>query len=210
MRIPTAIVLALFSFGPTGCASMNLASTSYVTEPERNQSRVFIWGSDYSAGIGTQHGICAQGALTATASSAALGAAFSDGTGTIDAEVAAEYAEAVSVLNASSVQTAYANIAYFYLCQIALNSQAKPTGGLSNEQIVTMFNAIGKAAADIKVPATTGVSITSPTSVAVVQEMFRKAGIVKDAEEIREELQEAAAEVEAGETEPATQGADGD
>lgn len=194
MRIAAAICSPVLAIGLSGCAWQHLTSDSYVHGG--NTNRVFVWNSDYSAGIGTEHGICAQGALTATARTAALGAQVADKAKTIDARAAAEYAEAVAALNVSSVQTSYANIAYFYLCQISLNRTGETSDGrLTGNQIEAMFKAVGESAAKINVGASAPVSISSPQAVAVVKEMFARAGIQKDDEEIERELEQIAGNV---------------
>lgn len=45
-----------------GCAHMNSRAIAY---DSTGGDRLFVWGSNYSAGIGTNDGICAQAATTA-------------------------------------------------------------------------------------------------------------------------------------------------
>ncbi len=131
-------------------------------------SRVIVWNPDYSAGIGNAKGQCAQGALTMTASS--LGAAL-EIVGKIEAGV--DYSEAVTALNASNVQTSYANLGFFYLCQLALYD-------ISNDKLLTgadlkeMVFDIGDTAT--KLGAMTGKtrSVISPKQASALQALFNE------------------------------------
>lgn len=128
--------------------------------------RVFIWKADYSAGIASQGGVCAQGALTANAKSMEMTANLSNdivqiakaspnslGEGDL-AKVGIAANNNVMLTNATNGQTAFANIAFFYLCQITLNNNSRKfvhteghsgktlqsdTDSLSGENIVQMW-----------------------------------------------------------------------
>lgn len=162
-RLITVAVAALLA----GCANHPfnaISSTSYpdrVQDGEATYSRVFAWDSTYSAGVGNSRGLCVQGALTAKsmAFSAALEAAVdkidSRGNGAVN------FAEAVMALNASSVQTAYANAGYFYLCQLALN-QSTAGKPLSASQLAAMWANVGETAEDLTMPATALASLSAP------------------------------------------------
>ncbi|MES2497931.1 MAG: hypothetical protein V4618_17595 [Pseudomonadota bacterium] len=137
MRRFTSICFATaFGLMLHGCAHWDSRAMSYVTNDSADanrEQRVFIWGSDYSAGIGTQEGICAQAATTMKSTSVEASAKVSDGLVAVIAGEAAsgspkDAAAAMIALNrnsaltnATSVQTSYANISLFYLCQISLN-----------------------------------------------------------------------------------------
>lgn len=116
-------------------------------------TRVFAWDAKYSAGIGNSNGVCAQGALTAEASSvgAAIDAAAKVANAPADPRVKASFegAKAVTGLNATNAQTSFANIGYFYICQLALNSMSRSGGGMSDEQIVEMFEKVTDTAPKI-------------------------------------------------------------
>lgn len=139
----------LFVAGLSGCAN-NIAANRISAESYSNDrgqtsySRVFAWDSKYSAGIGNSNGLCAQGALTAEASS--VGAALEAAAKKVDvvAKGAFEAAEAISAINTSNAQTAFANIGYFYVCQIALNSQSASARGaaLSPSEVVELFKSV--------------------------------------------------------------------
>lgn len=133
----------------TGCANNltanRISAESYSNDQnETSYSRVFAWDSKYSAGIGNSNGLCAQGALTAEASS--VGAALEAAAKKVDvvAKGGLEAAEAVSAINTSNAQTAFANIGYFYVCQIALNSQSANARGepLTPDQVVELFQSV--------------------------------------------------------------------
>lgn len=143
------VAALVFVAGVSGCAN-NIAANRISAESYSNDarqtsySRVFAWDSKYSAGIGNSNGLCAQGALTAEASS--VGAALDAAAKNVDvvAKGAFEAAEAVSAINTSNAQTAFANIGYFYVCQIALNSQSANGKGqpLSPNQVVELFKSV--------------------------------------------------------------------
>lgn len=132
-----------------GCANNiaanRISAESYSNDQDKSSySRVFAWDSKYSAGIGNSNGLCAQGALTAEASS--VGAALEAAAKQVDvvAKGGFEAAEAVSAINTSNAQTAFANIGYFYVCQIALNSQSANARGapLTPDQVVDLFQSV--------------------------------------------------------------------
>ncbi len=110
-------VIALILIAP-GCAKINSTGISYANS---DAQRLFVWKSNYSAGMGTNNGICAQGALTAFASNTKVNIDIP----VLNKPLTAEQANTVALLNSSNNQTTYANISFFYLCQIVLNSMKK-------------------------------------------------------------------------------------
>ena len=112
LRKSTALAILLLIM--PGCAKINSTAISY---PSTDAQRLFIWKSNYSAGMGTNSGICAQGALTAFSSNVTGSIPIK---GVLEADVGVT--NSVSNINATNNQTAYANISLFYFCQIALNS----------------------------------------------------------------------------------------
>ena len=143
-----------------GCASMNSTAMSYRNQEGGNQ-RVFLWASQYSAGIGSNGGVCAQPATTArsnaasgevTASAAILEAiapALRELPPGEAARVGMGVTSSVMLTNATNPQTAYANIAYFYLCQISLNAGERFTA----DQIVQMWSDVSRTIPQISVTA---------------------------------------------------------
>jgi hypothetical protein len=101
-------------------------------------------------------GSCTQGALTATATSL-KGAAKIQGSSPSapSGELSFGQQQALAMINASNNQTAYANIAFFYLCQITGNLKDK----LSADQVVQMWGQTNLAVA------TVGVAGTIPSTV---------------------------------------------
>jgi len=144
-----------------GCATLDRSAMSYKPDQKGGDGqRVFIWKSNYSAGIASHGGVCAQGALTTEAKSSQITAqlsaevlkAFSQIPGASAAsgdlaKVSRSAASNVMLTNATNGQTAFANLAFFYLCQISLNSQS-----LSGDQIVQMWkithDQVAKVSAD--------------------------------------------------------------
>jgi hypothetical protein len=156
-----ALILASLALQLGGCAAMNSRAMSYRNEEGGNQ-RVFLWGSQYSAGIGSNNGVCAQPATTARTTSAsgeanagvalvqALQPALDQLSPGEAARVGFGITQSVMLTNATNPQTAYANIAYFYLCQIALNNKQ----GLGPDHIVQMWTEVSRT---ISTVALTGV-----------------------------------------------------
>jgi hypothetical protein len=153
----------------TGCAKINSTGISYL---KSDAQRVFIWKSNYSAGMGTNRGICAQGALTAMAANTNL--KIDPPPSVPKLEFTAQLNQAIARINSSNNQTAFANNAYFYLCQISLNSvivkqetdeHGKPvttwSPALSQDKLLEMWNAIAKAAPMISANAT-GLDVDKP------------------------------------------------
>lgn len=144
------IVLPLIS----GCAHMQSRSIAY---KESSASQMFVWRSDYSAGIGSEGKLCAQAATTARTAGAsadlsantALLAAFAPHLASMPQAEAAKFRTAleqsVMLTNSTNGQTAYANIAFFYLCQISMNAEDK----LSAKDIVKMWGDVNGAAQNI-------------------------------------------------------------
>lgn len=106
-----------------------------VSQTSSKAQRLFIWKSNYSAGIGTDEGICVQGALTGVAN--ATEATGKVGRAPLDTPLegakindlgnaSLRQSQSLTLLNATNGQTAFANIALFYLCQISLNRSLDP------------------------------------------------------------------------------------
>lgn len=134
----------------TGCASsahLNSRAIAYGPENTNVTQRLFVWGSDYSAGIGTDKGICAQGALTGRAinTKAEIETAIQQ-----LKSVGFTQEQAVLALNASNGQTVYISSSLFYLCQIAVNR-----ADLSKDDIVAMWQAAHTAAIAVNASAGT-------------------------------------------------------
>jgi hypothetical protein len=121
MNKKLSFIIALILIAP-GCAKINSTGISFA---KTDAQRLFIWKSNYSAGMGTNSGICAQGALTAFATSADFSANLPKQIPPTD--IGYKQTQAIARINSSNNQTAYANISFFYLCQIMLNSMKKTT-----------------------------------------------------------------------------------
>lgn len=149
--------LTVLCFAASGCVN-NLTANRISAESYPNDraqtsfSRVFAWDSKYSAGIGNSYGLCAQGALTAESSN--FGAALDAVSKKVDTQAkgAIQSAKALSALNTTNAQTAFANIGYFYVCQIALNNKsATPESQrLQPEQIVKLFQSVSDTVPKIR------------------------------------------------------------
>ena len=152
--------VVFFAFPISGCANhpFNAVNSTSYSDGGNGSSRVFAWDSTYSAGVGNSNGMCVQGALTAksTAFSAALEAAVEKIN--TNANGGVNFAEAVMALNATSVQTAYANSGYFYLCQIALNAGTR----LNSTEIVSMWKHVGDTARALTMPSAELMSLSAP------------------------------------------------
>lgn len=133
--------------------------TSKKRRTATREQRVFIWHSDYSAGIGTKNGICAQAATTMRSTSVEAEAKATDALAKVVAgQAVGDPKEAASgilrlnqnsaLTNATSVQTSYANISLFYLCQISLNQE------LEAETIKAMWAKAHEAAVSLSKEAT--------------------------------------------------------
>lgn len=186
MRNALSALIALVCL--SGCASTQMSARSYLDADRA--SRVIIWNSDYSAGIGNTRGQCAQGALTMTANS--LGAAL-DIVGKAKAGV--DYSEAVTALNVSNVQTSYANLGYFYLCQLALND-------LSNNKVLTatdlkeMFLDVGETAEKLGENTGQTSAVISPKQTSALQALFEKKALAGEKPPTATEVQAALSEAE--------------
>ncbi len=185
MKIIVSAVIAACLL--SGCATTKIGARSYYDANRDNGiqtpgSRVFIWDSDYSAGIGNSRGQCAQGALTATATS--LGAAI-DVIG--KAKAGLDVAQSIETVNVSSVETAYANLGYFYLCQILLNENGNiPAAALVNAetsevgqrprltgaQIQSMFNNVGLTATSLRGQTGEVRTVLSPKLTAALKKLY--------------------------------------
>lgn len=143
-------MIAGAAFAASGCAMLHTDARVY------ERSGLYVWASDYSAGIGTQHGVCVQSATTMTAANLEANIeasnelmklanpAMTDTNEGALINLGVQQTETVAQTNTSTAQTAYANIAYFYLCQITLNRQQ-----MTDQQIVTMWEASTNAIAAI-------------------------------------------------------------
>ncbi len=147
-------------------------------------------------GIGNGNGMCAQGALTAN--SEAFGALINAAVKKIetDAALGAEYTRSVMALNASSVQTAYANIGFFYACQIILNDLSRKRGDakLTNADTISMFRSVGNTAKHINIAAV-NLATLAPNDLKAIRELMIKLGadpkkVPEDDAELVEQLEE--------------------
>jgi hypothetical protein len=179
-------ILVMFALPLAGCAHLDSRAISYADGPpgaDTNYQRLFIWGSDYSAGMGTRSGICAQAATTAQARSSKT--KVEAGNGVLAALNPAQLAsldegklaaisratnESVMLTNATNGQTAFANIAFFYLCQISLNGQ------LPDTHIATMWEKTINAVANV---AKEGVKVNS---IEAAQQSLSERSITKEPE----------------------------
>ena len=152
-----------------GCAGLDRSAISYKPiGTETSPQRLFVWRSNYSAGVSSQGGICVQAATTARAMSAELDVAANTAllkalvptlaaAGNEEAaKASAAIRQSVMLTNATSGQTAYANIAYFYLCQISQNKN------LSSDQVVSMWSEVTKTVPQIGAPSMDTSNIASP------------------------------------------------
>ena len=184
--------VTLLGMSVTGCAYLGTTSRSY---GEGSTGRLFVWDSEYAAGVGRDNAMCVQGAQTASANSfnAAVDVVeeISGGGG---------FGQSVIVLNPASPQTTYANNAYFAICQLAMNSSRPtaegetPTSQLTGNQIVTMFGIASATAVQISNSPTQPQSYASPQLVNYVQTVLRANNIEMSEEEISEGIQQAAEE----------------
>lgn len=131
----------------SGCAMMDSRAISFPDRGNaRNYQRLFMWRSHYSAGMGTNGGICAQAATTAQARSSDTRVTAGGGLlvpfspaqlgAMSEAQLAAVSRTSntnVMLTNATNGQTAFANIAFFYLCQLSLNNS------LTDEQVASLW-----------------------------------------------------------------------
>ena len=176
MKLGALTLIAVTLVTTSGCARNNLLANRISAESyenfregdtvaegnERSYARVFAWDSDFSAGMGNEKGMCAQGALTAR--SANYGAALKAAIEKADAdfETRMQFIEEVQRLNATSTQTAYANIGYFFVCQMMLNNMSAPEEQrFSSDDIYKMFKHVGDTASTLTQPA------SNPSSVGV-------------------------------------------
>lgn len=139
------VVLSASACALAGCAYMDSAARVY------EASGLYVWDSAYSAGIGTENGVCVQAATTMTAANIDANVKASNDimrlvtpgiTATNEGDLinlGAKQTETVALTNVSTSQTAFANIAFFYLCQISLNSS------MEEESIVQMWEATVEA-----------------------------------------------------------------
>ncbi len=140
----------------TGCAHMYSRSIAYENP---SASHMYVWRSDYSAGVGNNGKVCAQAATTARATGAsartsvntAVLAAMAPTLAALPPSEAAALAtsveQSVMLTNSTNGQTAFANIAFFYLCQVSLNAGDK----LSAADIVKMWSDVNATAPKIGV-----------------------------------------------------------
>ncbi|WP_299328198.1 hypothetical protein [Parasphingopyxis sp.] len=185
-----------------GCAWTQLTSDSYLDANGRQAGQVFVWNSEYSAAVGNRIGTCAQGALTMSARSFAGALEASQelaAQGQQSARAAAEFAENVSALNVSNTQTSFANISYFYACQIVLNSLASNSQQLQPNQIVELFRLAGLAAIDATHAAANPTSIHSPRVSRAIQVLMERAAESGDPIDTEEEIEEVLESVDSDE-----------
>lgn len=203
-RLQTAIILcALLT---TGCSTFSRVSTE--SYPAGSTGRIFVWDSEDMAGVGRDDSMCVQGALTASA--AAFNAAAKVA-GEVD--VGGGFSEKVVIINPASPQTTYASAAYFAICQLVMNSNApeeveiittknesgntmrkiiKPNAtALTGSQIVTMFAKASDSAVRISTSSQQNDPFSAPELVNYVQLVLAKSNIIKDADEIEEDLKDA-------------------
>jgi hypothetical protein len=147
-----AAVLPLLS----GCAHMHSRSIAY---EKTSASQMYVWRSDYSAGVGSEGKFCAQAATTARATGASGNASVSTSVlaavapqlATLPPSEAAAMKAAIQqsamLTNSTNGQTAFANIAFFYLCQVSLNAGDK----LSAADILKMWSDVNATAPKIGV-----------------------------------------------------------
>lgn len=140
-----AIAVSALAITASGCAYLNTDSRVY------KDSSLFVWDSDYSAGVGTKGGICVQAATTMTASNLEANIAASNeimrlAVPTLQAanegeliDLGMQQTQTVAQTNVSTAQTSFANIAFFYLCQVSLNR------ALEEDSIVQMWRATTEA-----------------------------------------------------------------
>lgn len=125
------VAIAGLGLAATACASWDSAGIAY-----NDDSKLFVWRSNYSAGMGTSDGICAQAATTMQANNTQVDVQASDAVlglinpATLTSAQSSELidlgvaqTQTIGTTNVSNGQTAFANIAFFYLCQISLNGQ---------------------------------------------------------------------------------------
>jgi len=189
LRVALAASCLLVAGCANNIAANRISSESYKDDKQgQSYSRVFAWDSKYSAGIGNSNGLCAQGALTAEASN--IGAALNVISKKVDTEArgAIEAAEAVTALNVTNAQTAYANIGYFYACQIALNSRSGGSKGLGAENIVKLFESVSET-----IPKITHGQAQIAQAQAEQLEAF-KAYLLKEDKDVPEDLDKAIAD----------------
>lgn len=144
-----ASLVAASAIALSGCAYLNTDSRVYAN------SSLFVWDSDYSAGIGTKEGICVQAATTMTAANLEANVAASNDLLKLATPTAMEtnsgelidlgvkQSETVARTNVSTAQTAFTNISLFYLCQVSLNRT------LSEESVVAMWRATNETVTSI-------------------------------------------------------------
>ncbi len=164
------IMVAILSASLAGCAKWNSTGISYIPPTNArgnelleysdgskpNAQRVILWDSKYSAGISTKDGTCAQGALSVKSGSLSLSA---DTIGEI-AKPEVNASTSALLVNATNGQTSFANISFFYLCQISLNNE-----DLTGDQIVKMWLASNATAQKISADAAGNQSIDSDDTI---------------------------------------------
>lgn len=177
----------------SGCAYLNTTARSY---PQGATGRLFVWDSDYAAGVGRDNAMCVQGAQTATSTSANVAIDLVN-----RARAGGGFGQSVVILNPSSPQTTYANNAYFAICQLAMNANSPgievDDGAplLSGDQIVAMFGVASATAVQISNSPAATQSVASPQLVNFVQSVLRSNQIEMTDEEVAEGIENAAQEV---------------
>lgn len=72
MKTVAVSLLGVFLVGLGGCANLESTAMSYANQRGESTGRVFLWNSNYMAGVGKDNELCVQPALTARANSADL------------------------------------------------------------------------------------------------------------------------------------------
>ncbi|MEL6238874.1 MAG: hypothetical protein AAFQ90_09820 [Pseudomonadota bacterium] len=184
--------LGFVVFATSGCAYLNTTSRSY---PDGSSGRLFVWDSEYAAGVGRDNAMCVQGAQTASANSFNAAVELAD-----KLKAGGGLKQSVIVLNPASPQTTYASNAYFAICQLAMNASQPATDTsaaknlLSGDQIVSMFGVASATAVQISNTATQPQSFASPQLVNFVQSVLRSKDIEMTDEEVADGIENAAQE----------------
>lgn len=135
------ITLSAVTLFLSGCAHVNSRAISYEGVKDKNSSRLFVWNSEYSAGVGINQRMCVESARVAKENNSK---GEVDGVEQVKLEVSND--QDVVVLNPGNEQTTFSSGAYFALCQISMNRE-----DLTSTQIAEMFNGITEAAEKIAI-----------------------------------------------------------
>lgn len=135
------ITLSAITLCLSGCAHINSRAISYEGAPDKNSSRLFVWNSEYSAGVGINQRMCVESARVAKENNTK---GEVDGVEQVTVEVSND--QDVVILNPGNAQTTFSSGAYFALCQISMNRD-----DITPAQIAEMFNGITEAAEKISI-----------------------------------------------------------